>query len=71
MDLWPVQRPYLIHGKEIKKITMKKNLTTVFFVFASIVFFGLVAKADTFNNNLYYGLRNNTDVSQLQEFLTT
>ena len=50
---------------------MKKNLTTVFFVLIGIVFFGFVAKADTFNNNLYYGLRGNTDVTQLQEFLTT
>ena len=50
---------------------MKKNLIVAFFVLAGVVCLGVVAKADTFNNNLYYGIRENTDVSQLQEFLTT
>lgn len=50
---------------------MKKFFIAALFVVAGVAFSGVVAKADTFNNNLYYGIRGSTDVSQLQEFLTT
>jgi hypothetical protein len=50
---------------------MKKTFIVPFFILFGIVFFGFVARADTFNSDLYYGIRGNTDVSQLQEFLTT
>jgi len=41
-------------------------------VVAVLVFSGVsLAHADVFTENLYYGLQNNSQVSQLQEFLTT
>jgi hypothetical protein len=47
---------------------MKKiSLLVLFLFFATKVF----ADTTNFSNNLYYGLTNNTDVSALQEFLTT
>jgi hypothetical protein len=49
---------------------MKKYLI-VLLIFLFLVAIAVFADTANFSNNLYYGLTNNTDVSALQEFLTT
>ncbi|GEM_PF-2111722 len=42
-----------------------------FLIILSLVIFPSLVFAQTFDHNLYFGLRNNSDVTQLQDFLTS
>lgn len=54
------------------KINMKIKYLSILPIIAVLAFSGVsLAHADVFTDNLYYGLQNNSQVSQLQEFLTS
>jgi len=56
------------------KINMKIKHLSILLIISVFVFSGISlaqAQSDVFTQNLYYGLQNNSQVTQLQEFLTS